>query len=249
MGTKIGKMFPRGLRQPENGFRFSVDALLLSTFISPGANKKIVDLGCGCGVVGLGILLNNPERNLRITGIDHSDEMIDLTEQNASLLNLGHSFLPVKMDAARVNSKNFSAESFDFVVSNPPYRAPGSGRIPDNYSRHKACFSSDNVLEDFFEACFFLLKNRGKAAFVFDAARLAVFIKMIKSFSLEPKRILPVYGKAHKSSKIFLLEAGKNAKPGLELMAPLILYDDKNKLTQQALEFCPFLACNASSRT
>lgn len=249
MGTQIDNMFPRGLKQPEKGFRFSVDALLLSTFISPGANSTIADLGCGCGVVGLGILLNNPKKNLKIAGIDHSFEMIDLARQNAASLSLGQNFFPLKMDVAQVNSKHFTAESFDFVVSNPPYRAPGSGRIPGDHSKHKACFSAESVLEDFFRACFFLLKNKGKAAFVFDSDRLDVFIKLIKHFSLTPKKILPVYGKAHKSSRFFLLEARKNAKPGLELMAPLILYDDKNKLTQKAVEFCPFLACNARSRT
>ncbi|MCA1742822.1 MAG: methyltransferase, partial [Desulfovibrionales bacterium] len=245
MGIQIENMFPRGLRQPQKGFRFSVDALLLSTFISPGANSKIADIGCGCGVVGLGILLNNPGKNLEITGIDHSYEMIDLAGQNALLLSLGQNYFPLKMDVVSINSKNFSDESFDLVVSNPPYRDPDSGRIPENHSKHTACFSTGNILEDFIRACFFLLKNKGKAAFVFDSGRLDVFISMLKSFSLEPKKILPVYGKAQKSSKIFLLEARKNAKPGLELMAPLILHDDENKLTQQAVKFCPFL-CSTS---
>ncbi len=248
MGSQLRNMFPRGLKQPQKGFRFSADALLLSTFISPGANNKVADLGCGCGVVGLGILLNNSGKNLEIIGIDKSYEMIDLAGKNASSLSLGQNFLPLEMDAARINSENFSAESFDIVLSNPPYRILSSGRIPEDHSRQEACFCTDNVLEDFFRACFFLLKNKGKAAFVFDSGRLDVFISKLKNLSLEPKKILPVYGKAHKSSKIFLLEARKNAKPGLELLAPLILYDDENKLTQQAMDFCPFLTCNTRSR-
>ena len=40
-------------RQPEHGYRFSVDAVLAAHFAGPAATDRVLDLGCGCGVIGL----------------------------------------------------------------------------------------------------------------------------------------------------------------------------------------------------
>ncbi len=236
--------FPRGLSQPAKGFRFSLDSLLLSCFISPGQENSVVDIGCGCGVVGLGLILANQHKNIRVTGLDHCPDMIYHARFNSDLLNLSHRLTAQELDVSQVNSKNFLAESFDLALTNPPYRKSESGRAPQEKSRIKASFCDDDKLNSFFRSAAFLLKNKGKTGIVFGAERLSELLDKMKSCSLIPKKILPVYGNLAKPARFVLVEGIKNAGPGLILLPPLILYDQSNKLTRQALEFCPFLECN-----
>jgi tRNA1Val (adenine37-N6)-methyltransferase len=237
--------FPRGLSQPENGFRFSVDSLLLSCFISPKHEGRVADIGCGCGVVGLGLILANPRKNIQVTGLDNCPEMISHARQNSEFLNLSHRVTPMEMDVSQVSSKNFQAESFDLAFVNPPYRKPESGRIPLEKSRLNALFCQEAELSNFLKAAGFLLKNRGRIGLVFGAERLVELLVRMDKYSLVPKKILTVYGSMFKPARLVLIEGMKNAGPGLALMPPLILYDASNRITRQALEFCPFLGCNS----
>ncbi len=240
----LREIFPRGLSQPETGFRFSVDSLLLSCFMSPGQESRVADMGCGCGVIGLGLILANSGKNIRVTGLDTCPDMISHCRRNADSLGLAHRFSVLEMDVSEVSSKNIRAESFDMAVANPPYRTPESGRTPVQDSRLKASFCDQAELDHFFRAGTFLLKNRGKIGIVFGAERLDELLEIMKKHSLIPKRILPVYGNISKPSRIILVEGVKNAGPGLIIQPPLILYDETNRVTDQALKFCPFLECN-----
>jgi tRNA1Val (adenine37-N6)-methyltransferase len=240
----LREKFPRGLSQPETGFRFSVDSLLLSCFMSPGQESRVADMGCGCGVIGLGLILVNSGKNIRVTGLDTCPDMISHCRRNADSLGLAHRFSVLEMDVSEVSSKNIQAESFDMAVANPPYRTPESGRTPIQGSRLKASFCDQAELDHFFRAGTFLLKNRGKIGIVFGAERLDELLESMKKHSLIPKRILPVYGNISKPSRIILVEGVKKAGPGLIIQPPLILYDKTNRVTDQALKFCPFLWCN-----
>ena len=82
------RAFPAGLEQPEGSFRFSVDALLLAAFaVSRTADVTIrfVDLGTGCGVVGLAYLLLKGNK-CRGFGIDCNPELIAAAQNNTAKL-------------------------------------------------------------------------------------------------------------------------------------------------------------------
>ncbi len=71
------------LKQPENGFRYNTDSILLYQFAaSTPLRGRALDVGCGCGVVGL---LLARDFGLSLTGVDLQEEMKPLTSQNPSL--------------------------------------------------------------------------------------------------------------------------------------------------------------------
>jgi tRNA1Val (adenine37-N6)-methyltransferase len=237
------KHFPRGLKQPEKGFRFSVDALLLSTFIRPGEGWKILDLGCGCGVVGLGIILANPELNLKVTGVDCDPQMLSCAEENAKNLGVKDRYQALLLDIKQINRSSVEAESFDLVLMNPPYRPHGQGRISPYKEKNIARFETSATLNTFVRAARFAVKNKKMVGIIYLAERLAEVMTELKANRLTPKKMRPVYGRMNKPAKLFLLQAVKNGGPGLCLEPPLILYKDgpANILTDQAREFCQFL--------
>ncbi|WP_045212627.1 tRNA1(Val) (adenine(37)-N6)-methyltransferase [Desulfonatronovibrio magnus] len=240
--------FPRGLIQPRQGYRFSVDSLLLSCFIPLRKNSIIADLGCGCGVIGFGVFLRNPEADLTFTGIDKSPDMLETAVSNSKIMGIEDRFDFRQADAANLAQAGFRPDTYDMILTNPPYYRTGSGRLSAHEGRNGASFSSQSTLNDFFKASNYLLKNRSKIGVVFLSDRMEELLCSMKNNRLEPKKILPVYGREDRPSRIILVEGVKNAGPGLTLLPPLILHNTDNSITAHALEFCPFLECNSQRK-
>ena len=138
-------VFPAGLEQPEGSFRFSADALLLAKFTAGQAlpeNAVLSELGTGCGVVSLAVLLEKPD--WRSVGLEREAVLAEAAERNAASLGLSEAFLPLcgnvasRDDLRRMRealldgeeaSRNLSGPPlFDCVMSNPPWRVEGDGR-------------------------------------------------------------------------------------------------------------------------
>ena len=75
---------------------------------------NLIDIGCGSGVIGLTI--KNKFKDLKIDMIDISDKALEVTKENANLLNLNVDIY--KSDILK-NVKN----KYDIIISNPPYES------------------------------------------------------------------------------------------------------------------------------
>lgn len=244
--------FPRGLKQPEGSFRFSMDALLLAGYANPGKNNRLLDLGCGCGVIALAALLSH--KHLHAVGIDIAPELIDCARQNASLLGLEDRFKAYTLDLRELGASEtpIRPEQFDLVTANPPFRKANQGRKPLGNMRRNALFEFAGTLPDFVKAAGFALRNKGSFYCIWSSERLAELICSLKAYRLEPKQILPVQARPGKECGLVLVKAIKNGGTGLKLDPPLLVYEQKSELpdsepmlTMEVLKFCPWLACNS----
>ncbi|WP_415715403.1 tRNA1(Val) (adenine(37)-N6)-methyltransferase [Maridesulfovibrio sp.] len=232
--------FPCGLVQPESGFRFSTDSLLISSFASVSRNARILDLGTGSGVIPLGIMLRHPDKGVSITGLEINPEMVAAAEENVQRLGFTEEIGIVQ---GNVCIPDFApAGSYDLVVSNPPYRTEGRGKGCPDASRNKARFEVDCGLDAFVATASRMVRNRGRVCFVFLAERLTELVTSFTRHKLEPKRMKFIHGRIDAPSKVVMLEAVKGGKPGLIMEAPVILFADDNSLTSTAIEYCPFIA-------
>jgi release factor glutamine methyltransferase len=82
--------------------------------LAPVSGAKIVDVGTGSGCIAIALAREFPRAE--IEGVDVSPEAVEVALINAARLECQH----VRF---RVNDllEGFAPESFDFVVSNPPY--------------------------------------------------------------------------------------------------------------------------------
>lgn len=76
-------------------------------------NPKILDLGCGSGVIGLTLKHFFP--NSLVTLVDISEEALKVAEDNSKTLGLDVNF--IKSDWF----SNVPVDKYDVIVSNPPY--------------------------------------------------------------------------------------------------------------------------------
>lgn len=276
-------LFPRGLAQPEGSFRFSVDALLLAAFAGegltgmerkprqegaiapdaramPGHGKALAfaDLGAGCGVVGLALLLAySGLTNVRLTGtgIEIDGQLADAARDNAARLGLAERFRVLRADLAAPGRPTFDAlppaGSMDLVVANPPYRRYGSGRPSPSSQRTRALFETPETLPAFARAAARLLRARGRSCWVYGPDRLPDLLLELRAAGLEPKRMRCIHSRADGPATLVLVEARRAGRPGLVVEPPLVLHAGEGAataLTDEALAFCPLLACNAGGR-
>lgn len=244
--------FPRGLIQPEGGFRFGADALLLACFGASLPGRRVLDLGTGCGPAGLGLLLARDDAQTRVCGLDHDPAMVAAATANAAHLGLADRFCALSGDVRDIRANAaITPESFGLVLANPPYRDPDSGRRPEGAQREAARFETAGDLADFATAAAYALENGGGLALVHLAERLGHIFACLADSRLEIKRILPIASRREAPARQVLVWARKNSRPGLRLEPALALYEGAGaatRLSPEALRFCPFLACNAGQR-
>lgn len=75
----------------------------------------VVDVGCGCGAIGLSLKIEEPRMSVTLTDI--SQPALDVAIRNASELNVEVTFTQSDMLDELVKQKR----KFDILVSNPPY--------------------------------------------------------------------------------------------------------------------------------
>jgi tRNA1Val (adenine37-N6)-methyltransferase len=244
------EMFPRGLAQPKGGYRFSMDALLLASYARAPRAGRAVDLGAGCGVAGLGLLLRFPDKGLSVTAVDLDAAMVEACRENAARLGLGEALEARRLSAAEAG-RELPPQTFDLAAANPPYRAPGAGRICKEESRVRARFEVDGDFAEFAGAAARLLRQGGRFVLVHLSERLGAVMRTLSDVGVEPKRARFIHSRLQEPSKLVLLEGKKGARPGLRVEPPLVLYEgagQATRLTEGALAFCSFLGCNLGKK-
>jgi tRNA1Val (adenine37-N6)-methyltransferase len=205
------------LIQSRDGYRFSIDAVFLSEFVTIRPGDVVFDLGTGCGIIPLMLLLTKPVG--QVFGLEIQEDLADQAARNASINGFG-----AKMEVILGDIKKpcFKRKSADVVLCNPPYRKVKSGRInPDMrraIARHELLASVDDILS----AARGLLRKKGRMAMIYPAERLVDILGRMRRLNLEPKRVQINYPDLQSSAKLALIEASLGGRPGLEILPPLI---------------------------
>jgi len=203
--------------QSRDGYRFSIDAIFLSEFATIRPGDQVVDLGTGCGIIPLILVLTQPVGH--VVGLEIQEELVSQALRNMRVNGQDHRMAVVKGDIRRPPLAGASA---DVVICNPPYRKMRSGRInPDQrraIARHEILASIDDILK----TGSYLLKKKGRLALIYPAVRLADILVRLRQFHLEPKRIQLNYPDLHTGAKLALVEAIRGGRPGTDVLPPLL---------------------------
>ena len=123
-----------------------------------------------------------------------------------------------------LNKINFKENSLDYLITNPPYY-----KINQNIknkdkefliSRQELYLNLDNI----FSFANKTLKDKGKLFMIHKPERMVEIFN--KSGNLKPKRIRFVSSTYDTKPQFILIEFVKNAKDGLKIENPIIIYKD-----------------------
>lgn len=207
------------LYQANEGYRYNSDTLLLYDFIAAFTPKgTLLDVGCGCGILGL--LLKRDFPALKVHLLDIQEKNCRIAEANAKLN---------EMTIENLTCKDFLQTSFDkkvdWIVSNPPFYHQGVVKSHDtslSLSRH----SSALPFEAFAQKVTKTLSNRGYFSFCYDAKQLDLLMAGLLTAKLNVEDICFVYPKQDKEASLVMIKARKNSKTLCKVHPPIFIYEE-----------------------
>lgn len=203
--------------QLKNGYRYNSDTIFLYDFISK--NKlfgDVLDLGCGCGI--LGFLLKKKFENLNLTSLDLQQINCEITSFNAKINHL-------EVQIICEDFFKFKNNKFDFIVSNPPFYHDGAKKS-QNLHLSQSRYSSFLNLKDLINGVNSIIEPRGTFYFCYDSKRISEVINTLAIFKFNITKLRFIHTKSDRLSKIFLIEAKKSSKSACEILPPLIIFDN-----------------------
>lgn len=193
---------------PSGAFPLSTDSMVLAHFVKLKRNAAVLDLGSGCGTLGL--LLCARDSGCTVTGIE-----LDSAAHNAALENITRNALQHRLSSICADLRQIpqfmTAGSFSCCVSNPPYFPGGPASHATPLARREDCCT----MEDLFRSAAWALRYGGDFFLVHRPERLAEACACAVKNGLEPKRLCLLRHQEKGPVTLILLACRKGAKPGL----------------------------------
>ncbi len=202
--------------QSRQGYRFSVDALLLAEFVSLKSQDLVVDLGAGCGIISLFLAAKREVRF--IFGVELQEELASQARRNIALNGLEGKIAVIQGDLRQLPLAPGSA---DVVVCNPPYRRERSGRINPQPNKAIARHEITASLDDILAAAKALLKRAGRLAVIYPASRLPEVFARMRMREMEPKRLQVIFPDSTSHAELAMIEGRVRGKSGLKTLPPI----------------------------
>ncbi len=206
--------------QPEEGYRYSVDSLLLADFVKTRRNERLLELGTGCGVISL--ILASRNITLKIVALEIQDALLGFARKNVRINGLQSRIAVLQGDINRI-PEIMEPGIFDHVVFNPPYRPVKTGRICLNaqeaLARHEILTNIDYAMK----GCRHVLRHRGRLSMVYPAERMALLLFKMKNAGIEPKRLQMVHPRRRSKARICLVEGSLGGGEELKILPPVFI--------------------------
>ena len=133
--------------QDTEGYRFTQDPVICANLLSAGSRDRLLDLGCGVGIIAILALLKKGVKEA--VGVELDPRAAELARRNAERCGL-KARMSVLCADVRDAAKLLGRESFDKAVCNPPYFDFEDGT--DGGRNAAAKRESGAVLDDFVAA-------------------------------------------------------------------------------------------------
>ena len=218
------------LIQKKQGFRFGIDAVLLSNFANVKNKHRVIDLCTGTGIVPF--LIYGKYKPKEVVGIEIQEDMVEMAIRSSKYNEIEDvvSFKNADLKDLKYLS---SLGTFDVLTVNPPYKLNNSGlvNLDDKLAiaRHEIMCS----LEDVIVASRKLLKDNGRMFIVHRPERLIDIFELMRKYKIEPKRVQMVQPNINKAPNIVLVEGQRDGGAYLKWEKPIYVYNEDGTYSEE----------------
>ena len=206
----------------DGAFPLSTDSMLLAHFVRLPRNARVLDLGSGCGTLGMLLCARDP--GCHVTGLELSKTAHTAAEENISRNQLQSRLRSICTDLRDLPGA--FAGSFQVCISNPPYFSGGPASKAAPLARRDDCCSP----EELFRTAGRALQYGGDFFLVHKPEKLAQLITCGAANQLEAKNLMLIRHKEGGPITLILLQLRKGGKPGLQLHEAC-LFDSRGEPT------------------
>lgn len=218
------------VKQNPSGYRFSIDAVILASHTAPLAEGNVLDLGTGCGIIPLILAYQNPKAI--IYGIEVQKGLANIADINVKENGMADQITILYGDMKTLTSDMISGP-VNLIVSNPPYRKAGSGRVNPNRERAVARHEIKVTLSDVIETASRILPVSGKFVTIYPAERMTDLLIQMRSAGIEPKFLRMIHSGKDTEAKLLLAEGVRKGRPGVKIGPPLFIYNKDGIYTDE----------------
>jgi tRNA1Val (adenine37-N6)-methyltransferase len=211
------------VRQKRSGYRFSVDAPLLASFIRTKPGDELLELGTGCGIIPL-LLSHNLFR--RITALEVQKSLASLAGRNVILNRLQGRIKVVRGDLRFFQPR----KKYDVIFGNPPYLKGAAGTLSPSAEKSIAKHELKCDIFEVMDATGRLLKKGGRGYFIFPERRRPDFRRALRQSGLRLRRLRLVHSSTGRPACLFLAEIGWKADRA-RILRPLVLFNGSGDTT------------------
>lgn len=216
--------------QKQNGFKFGIDAVLLSDFAKDARSENTLDLCTGTGIVPL--LLCAKTSTPHIYGLEIQPDIAEMAQRSVEYNNLTNR-VQIKCGNLKDAETVYGRGVFDKITCNPPYMKCGGGLQNDtdtkSISRHEIMCSLNDVLR----VSAAMLVPKGRFFMIHRPARLADIMCAMRKYKLEPKRLRFVHSSFSKAPNLMLIEGMLQGGEELKLLPPLYVYNEDGSCSEE----------------
>ena len=202
----------------DGAYSFGIDSILLVDFAQMKKEKLLLDIGAGNGI--LAMMANALYKLNKVFAVEIQEHKAQILEENLKLNYIEN----IEIINKDLNELVFKENSLDYIITNPPYYKINANiknkDLEYLVSRQELYLNLDGI----FAFANKSLKDKGKLFMIHKPERMAEIFQ--KSGNLKPKRIQFVSSTFDKKPQFMLIEFVKNAKDGLKIEDPIIIYKD-----------------------
>ena len=240
------------LFQLKDGYRYNSDSLFLWDFARKNcsfkASQSLLDVGCGCGILGL---LLARDFNCALSCIDIQPQNCQLAQINAGANDIkasiicadffkdwesGNSRIPSNFDEnSRIPSQSCQRNQiFERIICNPPFYDFGgeNKNAHKNTSRNASSFD----ISAFASKCSKLLAPKGELVLCYDARLVDRLLQALLEAGLKPIKLAFLHSKPSKPANVVLVVAKKGAKSPLCVFGSLFACNESGTHSDFAKE-------------
>lgn len=203
--------------QPREGYRAATDPVFLAAAVPAQPGESVLELGCGAGVASL--CLAARVHGLHLTGLELQEDYAGLALRNAA--RNGIALQVVQGDVAAMPAE-LRGESFDHVITNPPYYGFAGGSAAQDAGREIA-LREVLPLRDWLSAGLRRLRPGGWMTVIQAADRLGDVLAGLNG-PTGAIHVLPLTPRIGRPARRVIVQARKGARGPLVLLPPLVVH-------------------------
>lgn len=193
----------------QGAFPLSTDSLVLAHFARLPKNATVLDLGSGCGTLGL--LLCAKDSGCTVTGIELDSDAHEMALHNIRKNHLEDRLTSICGDIADLPS-HVRPGQFSCCISNPPYFSAGPKSKTVPYARRDDFCDTHTLMA----AASHALRYGSDFFLVHRPEKLAELCACGSSHMLEAKRLCLLRHRSNGPVTLVLMQFRKGGKPGLK---------------------------------
>ncbi|MFA5234486.1 MAG: methyltransferase [Sulfurimonas sp.] len=215
------------LYQPQDGYCYNSDSVFLYDFINSfKPSGKVLDVGAGCGIVGLLVARDN--KKVELEAVEKQDAFVEYATINARVNKIDY----------KIHKKDFleleEDVKYDYIISNPPFYHDGVTKS-ENEMLFNARYNVNLPLNKFFKKVSRLLKPRSHFIFCYDASQFGLICSELDRVKMRVVDVQFIHPKIDRVASLVMVHAKNGSKSLMKIWPPFISFESE-EFSQKAKE-------------